>query len=337
MPNKEQRTSYMLSTSYIKFLIFLLIAFVLASCVSQKRGVAYKPNLEQQEIIEYGAKYLHTPYRYGTTGPNSFDCSGFTSFVFKKFGYNLSPSSAKQVTQVNKTIRRQEDLEVGDLVFFEGRSHNGNVGHVGIVSEIKNDGKFKFLHASTSYGVIFSQSDEPYYKARYLRGGRVLEEMKPLAKAKEKVKPEPTENIYLTQQNSRLSNEGEVLQQIVSENNANQTTIHTRNSDGSISINKRKVGIANDNETTVDPDNGMKPQTREKEEKEKDELRQMVSRMTEEPNVPSPIRSTVEVKPGDTLFSISQKVNCTIEQLQKWNPSIVNNVIHAGDKINIYR
>lgn len=333
----------MLSTSYIKFIIFLLLAFALASCVSQKRGTEYKPSTVQQDVIDYGAKYLHTPYRYGTTGPNSFDCSGFTSFVYRKFGYNLSSSSAEQETQVSKTIRRQEDLEVGDLVFFEGRSHDGKVGHVGIVSEVKKNGVFKFLHASTSYGVIFSQSNEPYYKARYLRGGRVLEEMKPLAKAKEKAKPEPTENIYLTQQNSRLNNEGEVLQQILSENNANQSIIHTRNADGSISINNRSVGVTNENETTVDHDNGMKPQTREKEEdkqkeeKEKEELRQMVSRMTEEPNVPSPIRSTVEVKPGDTLFSISQKVNCTIEQLQKWNPSIVNNVIHAGDKINIYR
>ena len=333
----------MLSTSYIKFIIFLLLAFALASCVSQKRGTEYKPSTVQQDVIDYGSKYLHTPYRYGTTGPNSFDCSGFTSFVYRKFGYNLSSSSAEQETQVSKTIRRQEDLEVGDLVFFEGRSHDGKVGHVGIVSEVKKNGVFKFLHASTSYGVIFSQSNEPYYKARYLRGGRVLEEMKPLAKAKEKAKPEPTENIYLTQQNSRLNNEGEVLQQILSENNANQSIIHTRNADGSISINNRSVGVTNENETTVDHDNGMKPQTREKEEdkqkeeKEKEELRQMVSRMTEEPNVPSPIRSTVEVKPGDTLFSISQKVNCTIEQLQKWNPSIVNNVIHAGDKINIYR
>ncbi len=331
----------MLSTSYIKFILLLLIAFALASCVSQKRGVAYKPSSVQQDVIDYGEKYLHTPYRYGTTGPNSFDCSGFTSFVYKKFGYNLSPSSAGQEIQVKRTVRRQEDLEVGDLVFFEGRSHNGRVGHVGIVSETKKNGKFKFLHASTSYGVIYSSSDEPYYKARYLRGGRVLEEVKPMAKAKKKEEAQPAENIYLTQQNSRLSNEIEVLQQIVSENNANQSTIHTRNADGSISINKRTVGIANENETTVDPDNGMKPQKREKEEdnskKEKEEIRQMLSNITEEPVVPAPIRSILEVKPGDTLFSISQKINCTIEQLKKWNPSIVSNVIKAGDQLNIYR
>ncbi|MGV8964052.1 MAG: NlpC/P60 family protein [Candidatus Saccharimonadaceae bacterium] len=331
----------MLSTSYIKFILFLLIAFALASCVSQKRGVAYKPKSAQQDIIDYGEKYLHTPYRYGTTGPNSFDCSGFTSFVFKNFGYNLSPSSAGQEIQVKRTIRKQEDLEVGDLVFFEGRSHNGRVGHVGIVSEMKKHGKFKFLHASTSYGVIYSSSDEPYYKARYLRGGRVLEEEKPMAKVKKKEEAQPTENIYLTQENSRLANEVEVLQQIVTENNTNQSTIHMRNADGSVSINNRTVGIANDNKTTVDPDNGMKLQTTKKQEddkeKKKEEIRQSAPRLSEEQIVPAPIRSILQVKPGDTLFSISQKINCSVDQLKQWNPSIVNNVIHAGDNLNIYR
>lgn len=331
----------MLSTSYIKFILFLFIAFALASCVSQKSAVAYKPNSVQQDIIDYGEKYLHTPYRYGTTGPNSFDCSGFTSFVFKKFGYNLSPSSARQETQVKKTIRRQEDLQVGDLVFFEGRSHNGRVGHVGIVSEMKKNGKFKFLHASTSYGVIYSSSDEAYYKSRYLRGGRILEETQPVVKEKRK-KKQLAKNIYQSKQN-KPTNEVEVVQEVVSENNANQSTIHMRNADGSLSINKSSVGIANENQTTVDPNNGMKPQKREKEEdkeekeKKKVKIHQMVSSMTEESIVPAPIRSTLEVKPGDTLFSISQKINCTIEQLHKWNPSIVKGVIFAGDKLNFYR
>lgn len=330
----------MLSTSYLKFILFLLITFALASCVSQKSGVANKQNKVQQDVIDYGKKYLHTPYRYGSNGPNSFDCSGFTSFVFKKFGYNLSPSSAGQDIQMQKVIRRQEDLQVGDLVFFEGSSHNGRVGHVGIVSEVKKNGKFKFLHASTSYGVIFSSSDEQYYKSRYLRGGRVLEDIKPPVKNSKKAEPQPLETIYLTQQNSRFGNEGEVLQQIVTENNTKQSTIHMRNADGSVSINQRTAASTNENDPAVEPDNGMKPQTNNKQEddkeKKKEEIRQSAPRISEEQIVPAPVRTTHEVKPGETLFSISQKLKCTIEQLLKWNPSIVNNVIHAGDKLNIY-
>ena len=57
------------------------------------------------------------------------------------------------------------------------------MGHVGIVTENRPDGTFKFIHASTNYGVIVSSSTEPYYASRYLRGGRVLEEMPEILQA----------------------------------------------------------------------------------------------------------------------------------------------------------
>src|SRR5690554_6422813 len=129
----------MLSKSYYKLIVFVITGFLLASCVSQKSAIAHKQRSEQDNIIEYGKKFLYKPYRYAVKGPNSFDCSGFTSFVFKEFGYKLNPSSAGQ-SQQGKTIRRKDDLQVGDLFFFEGRSHNGRVGHVGIVSEVRRNG-----------------------------------------------------------------------------------------------------------------------------------------------------------------------------------------------------
>ena len=72
-------------------------------------------------------------------------------------------------------LAKKEDLAIGDLVFFEGRSRNGRVGHVGIVTEIYPNNNFKFIHSSTTNGVIISSSTEPYYSSRYLRGGRVIE------------------------------------------------------------------------------------------------------------------------------------------------------------------
>lgn len=122
-------------------------------------------------IINYGMMFLKTPYRYGSDGTTAFDCSGFTSHVFGKFGYKLAHSSASQAHQFS-TISRQQ-IKKGDLVFFEGRSHNGNVGHVGIVVSTDSVGNFKFLHAARS-GVIITKSDEEYYKPRYLKAGRVL-------------------------------------------------------------------------------------------------------------------------------------------------------------------
>lgn len=126
----------------------------------------------QTTIINYGLSYLNTPYRYGAKGPSFFDCSGFTSYIFEKVGYNLPGNSRRQAAEYPEVSKNE--LAIGDLVFFEGRRRNGRVGHVGIVTEVKEDGSFDFVHAAVKKGVTVSSSTEDYYAARYLRAGRVL-------------------------------------------------------------------------------------------------------------------------------------------------------------------
>lgn len=130
----------------------------------------------QDSVINFGMRFLSTPYRYGGTSTRGFDCSGFTSHVYNQFGYSLERSSRDQARQFPAVSKK--DLQTGDLVFFEGRSQNGNVGHVGIVTERKANGEFNFLHASVKRGVTVSSSDEPYYAARYLKAGRVVNNTK---------------------------------------------------------------------------------------------------------------------------------------------------------------
>lgn len=165
------------NNGWIKVVSLAVITFILASCGAGKTTVPSSKTSTtlQDDIIQYGRQYLGKPYRYAGKGPNSFDCSGYTSFVFRKFGYRLDPSSVGQDRQI-PTIAKREELRKGDLVFFEGNRKNGRVGHVGIVTEAFSNGHFKFIHSSTSNGVIISSSSEPYYASRYLRGGRVLEE-----------------------------------------------------------------------------------------------------------------------------------------------------------------
>ena len=100
----------------------------------------------QDSVINFGMRFLSTSYRYGGTSTRGFDCSGFTSHVYNQFGYSLERSSRDQARQFPAVSKK--DLQTGDLVFFEGRSQNGNVGHVGIVTERKANGEFNFLHAS---------------------------------------------------------------------------------------------------------------------------------------------------------------------------------------------
>ncbi len=123
-------------------------------------------------IINFGKTYLNTPYRYGSAGDSSFDCSGFTSYVYRNFGYNLSRSSSEQAEQFASVPRSQ--LKKGDLVFFSGRKRSKRVGHVGIVVGTNGDGNFDFIHASVQSGVIISNSDEAYYQRRFIKANRVV-------------------------------------------------------------------------------------------------------------------------------------------------------------------
>lgn len=123
-------------------------------------------------LIDYADNFKGTRYRLGASGPNRFDCSGFTKYVFSKFGFDLEHSSRNQFKEgdaVKKTA-----LKPGDLVFFSGRRASKNVDHVGIVVSADEDGEFDFIHASNS-GVIVSSSDEIYYSRRYIGARRVIQ------------------------------------------------------------------------------------------------------------------------------------------------------------------
>ena len=125
-----------------------------------------------KELLEYAFTFLGTPYRHGAMSPRAFDCSGFTSYVYKKFGFQLDRTSGGQIAD-GRRISRTE-LQPGDLVFFNGRAVNRRIGHVGIVTKVKDNNTFNFIHAA-SRGVTESNSSETYYARRYMGACRVIE------------------------------------------------------------------------------------------------------------------------------------------------------------------
>ena len=317
--NRNKNYYNMSSSSFYKLLVLSILALLFASCGSKKSAVSRQTIAVQHDVVEYGKKYLNTPYRYAARGPNSFDCSGYTSFVFRKFGYNLSSSSAGQARQ-GEAINNTSELEVGDLVFFEGNSRNGRVGHVGIVSDIRKNGRFKFIHASTSNGVIISSSEEPYYRSRYLRGGRVIKDV-----PKKEQKTTTEESVIVE------SNHIKVQEHVV----------YKETNDGFVAVNS-VTGKPLKDEQTVSTEQPTKPvkkteQEDDKEKKQQSEIRQTAIRGTEETITTPPNKLIHKVKPGETLYSIAKKHNCSVEQLNMWNPEIENNVIQAGDELDIYQ
>ncbi|WP_261856710.1 C40 family peptidase [Clostridium folliculivorans] len=79
-------------------------------------------------VLSEAYKYLGTPYAWGATGPSSFDCSGFTSYVFRKFGVSLPRTTYDQIN-VGSAVS-YADLQPGDLVFTRGTASRPE--HVGI-------------------------------------------------------------------------------------------------------------------------------------------------------------------------------------------------------------
>lgn len=125
-------------------------------------------------ILEEAQKHLGKPYRYGAKGPNAFDCAGFARYVYLQFGIELPGGSRPQYAKGRK-ITNPKKLQRGDLVFWQGREANGRVGHTGIVADVDtNTGRFRFIHAATSTGVIFSYSNEAYYAKRYVGACRLI-------------------------------------------------------------------------------------------------------------------------------------------------------------------
>lgn len=121
------------------------------------------------EIVSYAKQYLGCPYVYGAAGSQSFDCSGFTMYVYKHFGYSLSHSATAQ-SKVGTYVAK-EDLQPGDLVFFLDYETMDGIGHCGIYI-----GDGEFIHASSGSGYCVKTStllSGSYYN-RYATARRLI-------------------------------------------------------------------------------------------------------------------------------------------------------------------
>jgi len=121
------------------------------------------------DIVNYAKKFLGTPYRYGANGPNAFDCSGFTSYVYRHFGYSLYRSSRDQA--LNGTPVSKDSLAPGDILLFTSPRSGGAIGHVGIYI-----GGGSFIHASSGsrMRVVIDSLSSSYYSNRYKGARRII-------------------------------------------------------------------------------------------------------------------------------------------------------------------
>ena len=154
-----------------KWLTYLLLSLLPLLAAGQERAAS--PSLADS-LVTYARSFLGTPYKLGASGPRQFDCSSFTRYVYRHFGYELTQYSAVQFRE-GRPVDSYYALQKGDLVFFGKRAGVRSIGHVGIVVSVDREkGSFTFIHASVSQGVVLQQSSHPYFMMRYMGARRIL-------------------------------------------------------------------------------------------------------------------------------------------------------------------
>ncbi len=140
-------------------------AYIHSDYISVDKTKENEAIAEGNVVVETAKKYLGLPYVYGASGPNAFDCSGFTSYVYRQLGYSLNRTAAAQYS--NGVYVAKSDIQPGDLLMF---SKGYGISHVGIYM-----GDGKMIHAQNrATGVCISTINSGYYYNYYYGARRIL-------------------------------------------------------------------------------------------------------------------------------------------------------------------
>ncbi len=128
-------------------------------------GHSFITSSQGKQIVSTAKSFMGVPYVFGGTTPGGFDCSGLLQYVFKMHGLTI-PRLADEQYNLGKSAKIHQ-LVAGDLVFFT--TYTDGVSHCGIYV-----GDGKFLHASSSRGVIIDSLDNEYWRTRFVGARKVV-------------------------------------------------------------------------------------------------------------------------------------------------------------------
>ncbi|MUP47350.1 NlpC/P60 family protein [Gramella sp. BOM4] len=180
----------MLRLIFLRICILIIGGLFLTSCGSKRRVVTTESERPEKtvksepiesivktedsrvfKIVNTAVDFQGTKYKYGGTDHKGMDCSGLVYVSFLKEGIAL-PRTSRAMSLEGKRLYLEE-VEPGDLLFFETNKNRKVINHVGLVTEIKDDDIY-FIHSSSSRGVIISSLSESYWRSNFVMARRVI-------------------------------------------------------------------------------------------------------------------------------------------------------------------
>ena len=159
---------------YILSLIALFASCKSSSVITGSSAENKKESANQiiDEIISTASENIGVRYKTAGTTKSGYDCSGLVYSSFGQYDVKLPRSSYEQSKIGIELGQNLKKAKKGDLIFFK-TNRRSQINHVGIITEVDDD-DIKFIHASTSKGVIISSMREPYYQNTFVQLNRVL-------------------------------------------------------------------------------------------------------------------------------------------------------------------
>ena len=295
---------------------------------SDARDTLNAPVNIADSIIYEATKHLGKPYRSGNKGPYAFDCSGFTGYVYRQFGFSLGASSSDQYLQGVRIST--ENVHKGDLVFFTGHNSRGGIGHVGIVFDVDPiNHSFRFIHAANGSGIRIDRYPDAFYYTRRFRGLRRIINYNesrfapPLFAANDaainnSVDLQPQNKLDLSiaaESNKHKVRRGETLYRIAHKYNCSIADLRKWNHLSG----RQRVRPGQTLVIRQEKDVNTYLQDARKEVAAEDVNANDIK---------------VSVKRGESVYSLSQKYNCTIKELVTWN-NLHGNRVDEGQELVI--
>ena len=139
--------------------------------VEDGSNVEFEELGKAEEIIETALEYSGVRYKYGGTTKKGMDCSGLLYVSFTAHDIAI-PRVSHQIFDQADPIKMKE-VTKGDLLFFKTTRRGKRINHVGLVVDIQDD-EIKFIHSTSSRGVIVSSLKEGYWNSAFVKAARIL-------------------------------------------------------------------------------------------------------------------------------------------------------------------